>query len=258
MENINKSLFLFSELPNEIWSYIPNIRKKYIVSSCGRVASLIKGNYKIMSASSVGRGYLNVTLSNNGIVKSYSIHRLVAITFIENPNCYPQVNHKDENKKNNNVDNLEWCTAKYNLEYSGITTKWRKTTLNITPILRKLNPLQPIKDRIVRKKLYRFKLKYRNSKIYCKTKEGEVFSCLGFEDLSKQLNVNILHAIQVCFTIITSTHWSMMLMDIYFLYLWIKCKTDCSKNQRPMNDFFSIVAFVSMGLFLAFFSSLCI
>lgn len=49
--------------------------------------------------------------------KWYKIHRLVAMSFIENPNNYPEVNHKDENKENNRVDNLEWCDSYYNNNY---------------------------------------------------------------------------------------------------------------------------------------------
>lgn len=62
-------------------------------------------------------GYLEVNLFNNGNHKIEKVHRLVAITFIENPNSYPCVNHKDEDKTNNNVENLEWCTYKYNNNY---------------------------------------------------------------------------------------------------------------------------------------------
>ena len=50
-------------------------------------------------------------------MKSFTIHRLVATVFIPNPNNYTEVNHKDENKTNNNVENLEWCTRKYNINY---------------------------------------------------------------------------------------------------------------------------------------------
>ena len=63
-------------------------------------------------------GYLRVVLSKNGIHKRYSVHRLVAQAFIDNPDNLPCVNHKDENKLNNNVDNLEWCTIRYNNCYN--------------------------------------------------------------------------------------------------------------------------------------------
>lgn len=64
-------------------------------------------------------GYNSVALvSDNNIIKTLLVHRLVAMTFLLNPNNYEMVNHKDENKLNNNVDNLEWCDAKYNITYS--------------------------------------------------------------------------------------------------------------------------------------------
>ena len=63
-------------------------------------------------------GYLRVVLSKNGILKRYSVHRLVAEAFLDNPDNLPCVNHKDENKLNNNVDNLEWCTIRYNNCYN--------------------------------------------------------------------------------------------------------------------------------------------
>ena len=62
-------------------------------------------------------GYVAIALQKNGKIKHTKVHIVIAKTFIENPDNLPQVNHKDENKQNNNVSNLEWCTAKYNMNY---------------------------------------------------------------------------------------------------------------------------------------------
>ena len=63
-------------------------------------------------------GYIRVRLVNdNGEIKDLYLHRIIAQTFIPNPDNLPQVNHKDENKGNSCVDNLEWCNAKYNANY---------------------------------------------------------------------------------------------------------------------------------------------
>ena len=58
-----------------------------------------------------------VNLYKNKVMKTCLLHRLVAEAFLKNPNNYPCINHKDENKENNNVDNLEWCTHQYNNTY---------------------------------------------------------------------------------------------------------------------------------------------
>lgn len=76
------------------------------------------------------KNYLGVYLYGNGKRKFMMIHRLVAIAFIENPENLPQVNHKDENTKNNNVENLEWCTAKYNSNYGTHKEKLRKIMID--------------------------------------------------------------------------------------------------------------------------------
>ena len=75
------------------------------------------------------KGYWGVYLYNGKIRKFMMIHRLVAITFINNPNNYPQINHKDENTKNNNIENLEWCSAKYNANYGTHKEKIRQRML---------------------------------------------------------------------------------------------------------------------------------
>ena len=107
---------------NEEWRDILNYEGLYQISNLGRVKSLPKksGNRMLeesIIAQSISRGYATVTLHRDKVLKSYLVHRLVAYAFIDNPNEYTQVNHKDENKLNNNVENLEWCDAKYNVNY---------------------------------------------------------------------------------------------------------------------------------------------
>lgn len=103
----------------EIWKDIEGYEGFYQVSNMGQVRS-IKQNVGekhfwgvILKKSLAGRGYEFVGLSG----KAHYVHRLVAQAFIPNPNNFPQVNHKDENKINNRADNLEWCTNKYNNNY---------------------------------------------------------------------------------------------------------------------------------------------
>ena len=104
----------------EEWRDIRGYEGKYQVSNLGRVKSLkdTHGNYreKILKPRN-SHEYLSVVLCKNSKSKTYTIHRLVAMHFIENPNNYPEVNHKDENKQNNRVENLEWCDRKYNCNY---------------------------------------------------------------------------------------------------------------------------------------------
>ena len=104
----------------ENWRDIEGFEGLYQVSNEGRIKSL--GNNKarkekILKGKKDGSGYLQVNLSKDGKRVWKYIHRLVAETFLENPNHYDQVNHKDEGKTNNSVDNLEWCNSKYNNNY---------------------------------------------------------------------------------------------------------------------------------------------
>lgn len=99
----------------EIWKDIEEYEGLYQVSNIGIVRSL--RNNIILKSKIERSGYERVVLSVNNIPKDYSVHRLVANAFIQNPNNYPIVNHKDENRTNNRVDNLEWCTQKYNVNY---------------------------------------------------------------------------------------------------------------------------------------------
>lgn len=114
----------------EIWKNIKNYENLYQVSNLGNVRSKthtrINGKKKTQLCVSKGRllipgkdsnGYMIVVLSKNGKTKSYRVHRLVAETFIPNVNNFRCVNHKDENKQNNCINNLEWCNHKYNNNY---------------------------------------------------------------------------------------------------------------------------------------------
>lgn len=102
-------------LENEVWKDAKYYEGKYQISNYGRVWSI--RSQKILSPL-WSKGYAFYKLySKNGKVKTEQAHRLVAIAFIPNPEKLPQVNHKDENPANNYVDNLEWCTAKYNCNY---------------------------------------------------------------------------------------------------------------------------------------------
>ena len=94
---------------------IRNYENMYAVTEDGRVWSY-KSN-KFLKQTLLNRGYLQVELYNNGVGKKFLIHRLVAEAYLPNPDNLPQVNHKDENKQNNSVENLEWCTEKENDNY---------------------------------------------------------------------------------------------------------------------------------------------
>ena len=98
----------------EIWKDIEGYEGIYQVSNNGRVRSLLYNKIKMLKTQTYKRGYKYIALSKNGEKKKYKIHRLVAQAFIPNPNNYPQINHKDEDKSNNYINNLEWCTPKYN------------------------------------------------------------------------------------------------------------------------------------------------
>lgn len=79
------------------------------------------------------KGYMNVNLFKKGKKKNKLVHRLVAEAFIENIKNYPQINHKDEDTLNNMVNNLEWCTQKYNNNYGTYRERARTRMLENNP-----------------------------------------------------------------------------------------------------------------------------
>lgn len=116
------------DLPGEEWRDVVGFEGLYMVSDYGRVKSLDRviarkngcsqtWKGKILKAKKYNSGYLFVHLSSPKLILYRSIHRIVALAFIANPNNFPQINHKDENRINNNKCNLEWCTSQYNNTY---------------------------------------------------------------------------------------------------------------------------------------------
>lgn len=115
-------------MAEERWLPVAGFEGLYEVSDQGRVKSLkrlvkrkTKGDYivkeRILKPFTRGDGYVFVPLSKNGTRCTKSVHRLVAEAFIPNPDNLPEVNHKDENKSNNELGNLEWCDQEYNSNY---------------------------------------------------------------------------------------------------------------------------------------------
>ena len=116
----------------EIWKDIKGYEGFYQVSNLGRVKSLkrvARNNHRvrerILKTYIDKDGYIKCCLCKEGKRKPLMVHRLVAKAFIPNVNNYPVVNHKDEVKDNNKVENLEWCTHKYNVNYG--TSNKRKS-----------------------------------------------------------------------------------------------------------------------------------
>jgi hypothetical protein len=140
-------------MKKEIWKSVEGYEGIYEVSNMGRARSLPKkwvcGNNnnnfyhdgKILKTSPNSEGYINIFLYKNGKRKTYKLHRIVAIAFIDNPNKYPLVDHINGIRHDNYIDNLRWCTNRQNSsfdnrnikktsKYAGVsihlpTNKWR-------------------------------------------------------------------------------------------------------------------------------------
>ena len=132
-------------MKKEYWKPVVGYEGLYEVSNWGRVKSIkfgkeiilkqkIKGGYYYVNLSKNGilkpmkdnNGYLKVRLCNGEKSKTFNLHRLIAETFIPNLNNYKEVNHKNEIKTDNRVENLEWCDRKYNQNYGTRTEKCSK------------------------------------------------------------------------------------------------------------------------------------
>ena len=108
----------------EFWKPIEGYEDNYRVSNTGRVQSHFSGEWKDLKQFRSSNGYLQVHLGKYNTTK---VHSLVAKAFIENPDNLPQINHKDERKDNNSASNLEWCSARYNLNYGSRNIRSRES-----------------------------------------------------------------------------------------------------------------------------------
>ena len=153
----------------EEWRDIKGYEGLYQVSNLGRVKST-KFNKEIIMKQKECRGYKRIGLRKNGEKqKFYSIHRLVAEAFIPNENELPCINHNDENKTNNKVENLEWCSYEYNANYGTRVKRLREANIGGK------NPY--------------------SKKVICVT-TGEEFDCMT--DASKKYNANITSIWKCC------------------------------------------------------------
>lgn len=106
----------------EIWKPIKNYEGLYEISNYGRIKNKNNNIIAIWN----NKHYYYVTLHKNKNKENFLLHRLVAEHFIDNPNNYPCINHKNEVKTDNRVENLEWCTPKYNSNYGTIKERISK------------------------------------------------------------------------------------------------------------------------------------
>ncbi len=126
----NKNFPIIEDLPNEIWKWFKGYEGLYQGSTYGRARSFFRGKCRLLIPSVSHRGYLGICLyKGDGTRKTFRLSRLIAETFIPNPLNLPEVHHKDDNKANNAVWNLEWVTGEQNREYahkSGLYLKGEK------------------------------------------------------------------------------------------------------------------------------------
>lgn len=139
---------------NEQWKPIAECNGEYYISDYGRVKSHKYGKERILKPSLIGNGYQAVLINSlNKKTKCKTIHKLVALSFIQNPENKPQVNHKDGNKLNNHFSNLEWVTPKENVYHAWRIGLKEKTRLAIIK-----SKSKPVVDIVTGKKYDSLKL----------------------------------------------------------------------------------------------------
>ena len=135
-------------MEQEVWKPVVGLEGLYEVSNKGRVRSvdrdIIRSDGRVQHKKGVvlkqfitNKGYPYVMVNKGYKQHLKTVHRLVAQAFIPNPSNYPVVNHKDENKTNNCVENLEWCTQSHNMTWNGLSKRIARKTKDRPSKLRK-------------------------------------------------------------------------------------------------------------------------
>lgn len=161
----------------EIWKKIEG-HEQYEVSNYGRVRS----KRKVLKPFVNGRGYYRVEIGHKNL---RFVHRLVAEAFIENPNGYPIINHKDEDKTNNHVSNLEWCTHKYNSNYG--TTPIRCSEKSRMPVIQVLPNGEIVKWESLRAIERELGYSHANISKACKGYYKKAYKCKWYFDKKEAL-----------------------------------------------------------------------
>ena len=180
----------------EVWQDIDGYENKYQISNYGRIRS-VKKNI-ILKPMLATNGYLIICLWKDGKQKKHLIHRLVAKHFVDNPCNYPEVNHKDEDKTNNRIDNLEWCNHLYNMNYGEVKEKISNAKINNPNISKvvyqyskdgSLIQMWESAEEIERKLGYCA----RDIRLCCQTQKGSAYGFIWSENPNYNIQNHIIH-----------------------------------------------------------------